>query len=96
MSALLKPRPVSSKRFTYDKADRTFTAEASDLGGDLGQVYPDACDVGLTLISEKTGREVVCRVAHEERNAEGELLWTILEPALPQERGLFRVRLFND
>ena len=58
---LLTPTPVSSKMFNYNAAAQVFTADASDLGRgfNLGQVYDDACDVGFTIISAKTGKPAV-------------------------------------
>lgn len=93
---ILRPRPVSTRLFSYDRRARVFTAESSDLGGPLERVYDDAADVGLTLVSETTGVELVYRVMHHERDLEGELLWTDLEPVDPRRRGLCTVRLFND
>lgn len=48
---------TSTKQFTYK--NNTFIAEASDLsGGELfHQIYPDACDAGLVLVSSVTGKE---------------------------------------
>ena len=52
---------ISSKHFNYDKKDRTFTADVSELNGKLVMIraYPDACDAGFEMVSEKTGE--VCR-----------------------------------
>lgn len=90
---------ISTDRFTYHPADRAFTAEASELGGlRLGRVYPDACDVGFTLVSARTGRAVRVILAHTERDREGDTLWTDFAPA-PEDRkaaGFDRVRVFND
>lgn len=74
---LLKPYRVSTKRFTYNAVTNTFTAEASDLGSNfrLGRVYDDACDMGFTLMSARTGKEVVFYLSHTERDREGELLY---------------------
>ncbi len=86
--AVLTPKPVSTARFTYVPGDRLFVAEASDFaGGPFGRVYDDACDEGLTLVSARTGRQVVFAVTHiEVDRREGELLYWDLEPAPGQAR----------
>lgn len=71
---VLHPTPVSTRQFTLDGA--TFVAEISDFGPGFkfGQVYDDACDEGITLVSQWTGAEIVFAVHHEERR-DGDLLW---------------------
>ena len=73
---LLTPARVSAGRFRYDAAAKTFTAERSDLGPDfrLGRVFDDACDAGFTLVSHRTGREVVMAADGCEFDDEGDLL----------------------
>lgn len=95
---ILRPTPVSTDRFTYERATGIFAAELSDFGRGfrLGQVYDDACDVGLTLVSAKTGRGIVFSVYQEQRDRDGDLQWIDLEPADVRERGVARVRLYND
>jgi len=93
---LLKPCPVSTRRFTYLADERMFVAEASDLPG-FGRVYNDACDEGLTLVSHRTGCEIVCAVEHIERDREGDLLYWDLRPASSRNAPFsFTVRIFND
>lgn len=98
---ILKPQPTSTTKFTYIPDGRTFVTEASDLGnsgavaGLFGRVYDDACDYGLTLVSHKTGREVVCSVV-ETMEREGETLGWVLKPVKPAEANLFTVHVYND
>jgi hypothetical protein len=78
-----------TKAFTYDKATRCFVGEISELtaGGRLpllGQIYPDACDAGMILISCDTGKEVRFYLIEEKRDADGDLVVMILKP-LPEE-----------
>lgn len=102
--ALLNPSLVSSDRFTVTDDGRAsdggvlMVAELSDLGREFrfGRVWDDACDVGLTIVSTRTGRQVVFAIEHEERDREGELLWIDLLPANRADRGTARVRLYND
>lgn len=91
---ILTPAQVSTDRFTYDGATNTFIADASDLPP-FGRVYADACDVGLTLVSAKSGCSVVFAVSREERDGEGELLYTELRAASGEWR-YGTVRVFND
>jgi hypothetical protein len=103
---ILKPNPVSSSRFSWNSEHGEFVAEASDLyrasGGITGhtnlfeRVYDDACDVGLTIVSAVTGREVVFAVYREVRDPEGEIVCWELEPAEYPNRGLCRARIYND
>lgn len=95
---VLKPSPVSTRRLSYDRAANLLVAEISDFGRgfSFGRVYDDACDEGLTLVSHCTGREVVCAVEHIERDRENDLLYWDLAPAKTSERGLIKVRIYND
>lgn len=91
---ILRPSPISTSAFTY--VEGKFVAEASSLPP-FGRVWDDACDTGLTLISARTGREVVCAVEREERDGDGDLLWEELVPVHSSgARGAFTVRVFND
>lgn len=94
---ILKPAPISTSRFTYDKRNNRFIACASDLGpAPFGRVFDDACDEGLTLVSARTGHEVVFVVQHEGRNADGELTYWELSPAAPADRACGDIVLYND
>ncbi len=93
---------VSSNRFTWIAATREFVAELSDLRGvEFERAYPDACDMGLRIISEQTGEEAVFVVEKEQRNHEGELEYIQLKPTResvrqsPNLRGT-KMTLFND
>jgi len=70
--------PHSSKKFSYDSETKEFVAEASDLDNrHLERIYYDACDVGLTIISDKTGFAVTYYMANEYTDAEGDVThWT--------------------
>ena len=48
----------STKLFTHDKENKIFIGELSELDKNVfKQIYEDACDEGLTLISEKSGNK---------------------------------------
>ena len=90
---LLNPCPISSSRFLYKKG--VFSAEMSELRDlKIGQVYDDACDVGFTIVSEKTGKPAVfARTSMEFR--EGDLISVNFKCATPGLTHL-KVVLFND
>lgn len=61
MATLVK-NELPLKRFHFDKGAYLLTAEASDFGPGLSffnsiyQLYDDACDMGIAIRSEITGR----------------------------------------
>lgn len=89
---ILKPAPVSTRQLTWVKDDGQWVGEISSTHG-FGQVYDDACDEGLTLVSARTGNEVTFVVDHTEY-CNGELLWWKLVPA--DFKGGMSILLFND
>lgn len=87
---------VSTKQFSYDKASKTFTTCISDLGKnfDTIQIYPDACDEGFIMVSDKTGREEKFAKNSDITNREGEVMgWTFI--GLNKKLGL-KVNIYND
>jgi hypothetical protein len=106
-SMLLNPATVDSRYFTYDAKERLFVTEMSDLdnGGTreaFGRVYDDACDVGLTIISQRTGSAVVFCLSEEKRDGEGDMMYWELEVVPECCRGIqshlkgMKIRIFND
>jgi hypothetical protein len=94
---ILSPRPVSVERFVWLPESRLFVTEASDLAPQpFGQVYRDAADVGLTLVSRHAHKaDVVFVIDHTERDSEGDVRYWNLVPADRIDRG-FTVRVYND
>ena len=88
----LRPTPVSTDRFSYDPATRSFSAEISELRINFGRVYDDAVDEGFTMVSTKTGREIVFVVEHVEYDPEGDLRWWTLRSLTDN----FTATVFND
>ena len=101
---------TTTKFFHYVSNLRVFCTEISTLeaGGMVGQgaptfhqIYPDAADLGLTLVSHKTGREVDYVINDVTRNAEGEIESWELVPTThalrrtPEARGT-RILIYND
>lgn len=100
--------PYNTNQFTINKFAKTFVAEASDLraaGQSLfGQIYEDACDVGLMLESSKTGsvaRFYLEAIETTHNTDEGEILnWTLLptSDAVRRHPALngWKMIIFND
>lgn len=93
----LTPAPVSTECFTYDAATCTFTAEASSLPlRGFGRVWDDSCDEGLTLVSHRTGDEVVFVLEHVEVD-DGDIRWWELRSVTgTRTDGRWTVTIFND
>jgi hypothetical protein len=70
-----------------------FVAEASSLPP-LGRVYDDACDEGLTLLSERYPGDEVVFVVTSSQEREGDILYWDLS-AVNRSTG-FSVRIYND
>lgn len=90
---------VSTKKFTYCKQTNTFATELSDLGGwrsfPLTQIYPDAGDVGFTLVSHKTGQEVKMVLAEDIIGQDNtDVLGWKFKPT--DRKHSFEVIIFND
>jgi len=97
----------STKEFHWDAKEKLFSVEISTLAGPLrdrkpvfGQVYDDACDEGIVLVSHKTGREVVCAVEKVDTDSEGDVAGWNLVPINKKSgrpmKNWFRVLIIND
>lgn len=93
----LHPTPVSTSNFshTHDTRGHLLVAEASSLPP-MTAVYDDACDEGYTLVSTRTGRELVIAVDGVTHDNDGDLCFWTLRPVNPAERDLITVRVYND
>ncbi len=101
MSTQFTPRySISTERFTW--SNKEFFAEISSLGvRGFERIYPDACDVGLSIRSERTGEEVWFYLETEHRDREGDVTHWTLKPtneAVRKNPGLKGVKMtvFND
>jgi hypothetical protein len=89
----------STRQFEVNPQTKQMSAEMSELRGFV-QIYPDACDEGLRIVSHVTGEESKWVVVREKRH-EGEVCsWTLIPTQdtlrrLPQLRG-WHVEVFND
>lgn len=94
--------PHSTKKFTWLEKSKTFVGELSDFNGIklFDQIYPDSADVGIKLISEKTGKEAVYYLA-DEVSERGEFICYELLPTpetlkkMPQLKKSV-IRIYND
>ena len=92
---VLNPFPyLRSSEFSWNAETKKFSAFASDLKGfgRLGRVY-----AGFTMISDRTGREVVFVSAGTEHDRAGDVQAWVFVPAVGQrDRPDCLVVIFND
>lgn len=92
---VLTPPAVSATMFTWEGG--IGVAEASSLPASFGRVYDDACDEGLTVVSSRTGRQVVFVVDATVRDNDGDITEWVLTPVNPADASTVRgLRIFND
>jgi len=95
-------QPVESNRFTFFKPKNEFVADISDLGAFRFQrLYDDAADVGLALLSSKTGKIALFYLQCEHTNGDGDIThWTLFptKEAIKKNPGLAFVTMtiYND
>jgi hypothetical protein len=87
--------PVHSmKLFTYDKINKTFVTEASNLGNVYAsRIYDDACDIGFEIESPVTGKKVLFWLYEEHRTQDEDreiTHWTF------KDVGYFKAIVYND
>lgn len=94
-------RIIPLSLFHYNQADRELVADISDLGPNpFWQVYCDAIDQGITILSHHTGTQATFVVYHVEVR-EGDVLYWDLKPIAttlkyaPSVADL-RIRIYND
>ena len=93
---------ISSKQFRVAPIMKRLTAEISSLGRNpFVRVYSDACDQGLELYSDKTGKTSWWVVQRETRDDDGDLIAWILVPtgqSLAYDHSLvdWKMEIFND
>lgn len=94
---------VSSDLFTVNKTEKLMIAEMSDVQTRWIRVYPDACDIGLEVVSRKTGHSVRFAIEKEvyDNSEDHELQHIELVPTFdsvrrePAVKG-WKIILFND
>lgn len=94
-------RIIPLNLFHYDQAERKLSADISDLGPNpFWQVYTDAIDLGITILSHHTGTQATFAVEHVETR-DGDLLYWDLRPVASTLRYAptladLRIRIYND
>ena len=93
---------ISSKQFSVDRVKQTLTAEISELGvRPFVRMYSDACDEGIEIYSDKTGkvsRWVIQETCYDD---DGDITCWKLEPtggSLAHDISLatWTMKIFND
>lgn len=92
----------STRQFLPHAKTMSLTAEISELGGlRFIQAYPDACDIGIDIVSHVTGKESRWVQVQESRNDDGDITdWKFVPTAdtirkIPSLRN-WKVVVFND
>ena len=91
----LNPTPFSSKHFRYDPKTFTLSCFISDLDKTwpLSRLYDDAADVGIAILSEKTGVIETFYLDRIDEDSEGDIrAWELSH--LGGET--YKVVIFND
>lgn len=93
---ILTPMRVSTRHFIWFGPENKFVAEISDLGLNFKfeRVYDDACDEGLTLVSHRTGDEIVFALNEELKDNDGDVIGWTLKPVSKNVN--FTITIFND
>ena len=93
-------RTISSESFDYDKREKSFYKDASELKGFpfCGRLYDDAADAGFVLVSHKTGRSQAYYLHEEYQTENGEYTHWEFRPARPIRPGAegTKIVVFND
>lgn len=90
---------LSTAQFTYLKDSRCLAGEDSELRvrEHLEQVWPDSADLGFTLVSHRTGKEVKVVHVRSERAVDGSLVFDEFRPIKGTKvSDDFSVVIFND
>src|SRR5260221_12621238 len=98
---ILNPSPTPVNQFNYNPLTKTFSACISDLGPDFEkrgyeQVYDDACDVGLTLVNNKSGDRCVFVLNDTYKDDDGVGFWDFVPAGSRQKNTNLKLRIFND
>lgn len=93
---------LSTSQLYYDAVSNCLSADMAELehqGFRWEQVYPDAIDLGVTLVSHITGKEIKFVVCEEERNGDGDLIKWRLKPVKTHNDprvDSMRIIIYND
>lgn len=86
---------IRTELLSYNKDSKTFIGEASDFPNvkDFHRIYPDACDVGVTLVSHKTGKEADFVLNEQPADDEGKWEFEISHVSAKKHPGLKGAKL---
>lgn len=93
---------LHTNQFSYQPHTRTFISDVSDLGPQVFErIYDDACDVGVQLVSAKTGKVIPFLMNDEVRDFDNDILrWNfVVEPTYARRNPSIadlKVVIFND
>lgn len=93
-NCFIAPR-IPAKLLDFDATTQTYTQEVSTLAANsilriFGQLYNDAADMGVMLVSQRTGHEVPFVLVREDKH-EGETQGWWFQPTLDAVRADARV-----
>jgi len=93
---------ANTKLFAVDPVSKALTVDISELPNDVFvRIYPDACDVGIRVLSDKTGKVSEWVQSNEQRDNENELMFYEFVPTpkslreFPKLAG-WKIITFND
>lgn len=97
---MMRPTALSTNALgmSYHAPSRSLTIEESTLRANRkapGQVYNDACDEGFTLISHRTGNEVIVAMHEIKRDHDGDVQAWIYKSVWPRDANI-TLMVFND
>jgi hypothetical protein len=93
---MLRPSRICTSLLTYDKPENLFVVEDSTLNLRPARVWIDSCDVGYTLVSHRTGAEIVYALNLIVENSDREIMYWDYRPAEDKNPALPTLRIFND
>ena len=92
---------ISTSQLAYDSTTNVFTADMAELshrGFAWEQAYPDACDLGVTVVSQRTGRSIMFVVNNEEWVGDDLVAWHLTPAKASRDVRVnsMRLTIFND
>lgn len=87
---------VNSSKFMYDKVKKRFIAEASEINFRLSRIYQDSADVGMFIVSNKTGQELRFYLTQTEKREGDIIAWHFKADSRKPELKNITAVVFND
>lgn len=86
---------LDASKLHYDKESKTFSTEVSDLGRSFNPLYVNRKEI-ITIMNVKTGQSCDYEKFKDERDGEGELMYTVYKPAYNSIGRGTTLLVFND